>query len=144
MSAWILCIAASAIDGDGLRCALRGGKVEEVRLLAIDAPDYSGSRPCREGRAHFVCDDRRAEASKASLRSALKLGPVRVMGVGRDRYGRLLARATAGGRDLSCWQLARGQARYVARWDDPEQGVAATRPGARVGRVAATCPAHAR
>lgn len=127
MGAWILCIAAVAIDGDSLRCRNLG----EVRLLAIDSPDRRSSAPCRRGFGDHVCDDRAASAAKASLRLGLALGPVTVMGVKRDRYGRLVARARAGKTDLSCWQLERGAARYIVRYDDG-------------GRIRSACPALAR
>jgi len=35
-----------------------------------------------------------------------------------DRYGRSVAMAWAASVNLSCWQLRRGHAAYVARWDD--------------------------
>jgi micrococcal nuclease len=110
----LLCIAAVAIDGDSIRCRNLG----EIRLLAIDAPDRTSSRPCRERFGDHRCDDAGAKAAKASLRAGLKLGPVMVEEVTRDRYGRLVARASAGETNLSCWQLKRRQARYIARYDN--------------------------
>lgn len=110
----LLCIAAVVIDGDSLRCRNLG----EIRLLAIDAPDRTSSRPCREHFGDHRCDDAGAKAAKVSLREAMALGPVRVEPVTRDRYGRTVALVTAGGHDLSCWQLARGQARYIVRYDN--------------------------
>lgn len=38
--------------------------------------------------------------------------------VGRDRYGRSLVTARAGGIDLSCAQIRAGHAIYVKRWDN--------------------------
>jgi len=127
MPAMIVCEAPAVIDGDGVRCRGLG----EVRLLGIDAPDRRSARPCRGQYGNHVCDDRAAAASKASLRAGLRLGPVRLQPVKRDRYGRLIATASAGGTDLSCWQLRQGSARYIVRYDDGR-------------RVARTCPAQAR
>lgn len=110
----LLCIAAAVIDGDSIRCRNLG----QVRLLGIDAPDHTDSRPCREHFGDHRCDDAGARSAKASLREALKLGPVRVEAVTRDRYGRMVALASAGGRDLSCWQIEHRQARYMAKYDN--------------------------
>jgi micrococcal nuclease len=110
----LACLAAVALDGDSIRCSNLG----QVRLLAIDAADYRNSRPCKGGFGDHVCDDDAARAAKASLKRALAVGPVRVEPVTRDRYGRMVALASAGGRDLSCWQLAAGHARYIARYDN--------------------------
>jgi micrococcal nuclease len=120
----LTCLAAVAIDGDSIRCS----NIGQVRLLAIDTAEYSQSRPCRGGYGDHVCDDAMAKAGKESLRAALRLGPVRVEPVTRDRYGRTVALVTVGGRDLSCWQLQRGVARYIVKYDNG-------------GRVAARCPA---
>lgn len=117
----LICIAAFAIDGDSLRCRNLG----EIRLLAIDSPDRTSSRPCLGHFGDHVCDDAGAKAAKVSLRAGLALGPVRVTPVTRDRYGRMVALASAGGTDLSCWQLRRGAARYLVKYDN----------GGRVARI---------
>jgi endonuclease YncB( thermonuclease family) len=52
----IACIAAVAIDGDGIR----GRNIGEVRLLGIDAPDRTSSRPCRQRFGNHVCNDAKA------------------------------------------------------------------------------------
>jgi micrococcal nuclease len=110
----LTCIAAYAIDGDSMRCRNLG----EIRLLAIDAPDRTSSRPCKEHFGDHVCDDAGAKTAKVSLRQALLMGPVTVEPVGRDRYGRMLALVKAGGADLSCYQLHAGVARYIVRYDN--------------------------
>lgn len=110
----LTCIAAIALDGDSIRCRNLG----EVRLLGVDAPDRTTSRPCREGFGDHVCDNAASAAAKASLRAALKLGPVRVDPVTRDRYGRMVALVSVRGRDLGCHQLAAGHARYIVRYDN--------------------------
>lgn len=122
-----ICLAAHVVDGDTIRCRDLG----RVRLLAIDSAEREDSTPCRHAYAGRICNDRRAAQSTASLRRGMAMGPVRVQAVGRDRYGRILGIVSAGGVDLSCWQLRQRQARYVARWDTG-------------GMVARRCPGLAR
>jgi micrococcal nuclease len=123
----IVCEAPQVIDGDSIRCA----NIGQVRLLGIDAPDYRESRPCREGFGDHVCDDDGARAARESLRWALRFGSVRVQPVTRDRYRRLIATVSAGGRDLSCWQLRQRTARYIVKYDNS-------------GRIRSACPALTR
>ncbi len=106
---FLLTIAASAChasDGDTVNC--RG---QRYRLLGIDAPELHG---CPKGRR---CAPGNGVASKRSLSAMLK-GPVRLVPVKRDRYGRVVAQVYAGGRNLACAQVMRGHAVYVAKWDD--------------------------
>jgi micrococcal nuclease len=123
MLALLLCLAAVAIDGDSIRCANLG----QFRLLGIDSADYRASRPWRQHFGDHVSSDGQARAAKASLKAALQLGPVRIEPVTRDRYGRTVALASAGGAVLSCWQLRHGVARYLAAYDN----------GSRVARLCA-------
>lgn len=109
----------SASDGDTIRCG-----DERIRLLGIDAPEKAGQ--CRAGR---ICTNGDPVASAESLRVMLARGGLQIRRVGRDRYGRTLALVSAGGVDLSCYQLARGQAVYVRRWDD-RRALARTCPAA--------------
>lgn len=104
-----------AIDGDTLRC---GG--ERIRLLGIDAPEMPGH--CRRGR---VCAPGDPWASKANLSALVNGADLRAEPVTRDRYRRTVAVVWAGDVNLSCAQLAAGQATYIARWDN----------GGRVARV---------
>lgn len=131
MAVMMLCMAPQVIDGDGIRCRGPRGYVGEVRLLGIDAPDYRSSRPCRQHFGDHRCDDRGARAAKEALRQGLQLGPVQLVPVTHDRYGRLIARAIAGGEDLGCRQLRLGVARYIPKYDN----------GRRLGRA---CPAATR
>lgn len=118
----LLCIAAAAIDGDSIRCRNLG----QVRLLGIDAPDRSDSRPCREDFGDHVCDTAAATKAKAAMRAALRLGPVKIEPVGRDRYGRMLGIAYAGPTNLNCRMLQVWGVRYIPRYDNG-------------GRVARSC-----
>jgi micrococcal nuclease len=110
----LACLAAQVIDGDSIRCRNLG----QVRLLGIDAPDRTDSRPCREGFGDHVCDTAAATRAKLAMRAALKLGPVRVEVVGRDRYGRALGMVTAGPTVLNCRMLRVPGVRYIQRYDD--------------------------
>ena len=119
----LLCLAATVIDGDGIRCRNLG----EVRLLGIDAPDPTNSRPCRQRFGDHVCSDRQARVAKEAMRSALRLGPVRIEPVGRDRYGRLLGMAFAGRVNLNCRMLRISGVRYIQRYDNDRRVARACR-----------------
>ena len=101
------CPSAYIVDGDTLRCG-----PERIRLLGIDAPEM---RSCPRWR---VCVPGDGQASKRSLISALKFGPVRYQVVTMDRFGRQVAVVWAGSVNLSCWQLQRRQAIYKPKWDN--------------------------
>lgn len=101
LTALFLCLAPVAVDGDTLRC--RG--VGLVRLLSIDAPELPGH--CRPGRA---CVDGDPFASRRHLAGLVRGRRVSCRPTGRDRYGRILARCSAGGGDLSCAQVDAGHA----------------------------------
>jgi len=101
-----LLLAITVTDGDTIRMG-----DERIRLIGIDAPEIHG---CRQGR---VCVPGDGQASKRSLQ-AMMGGKISVQRVGRDRYGRTLAQVYAGGRNVACEQLRRGQAQYVAKWDN--------------------------
>lgn len=103
----IPCPAVVVVDGDSLRCG-----AERLRLSGIDAPELHG---CRRGRQ---CVEGDGQASKQSLADGLRLGPFRYQRVGRDRYGRSLVAAWAGGTNLACWQIQRGGAVMIAKWDN--------------------------
>ena len=113
----IHCTAPYVIDGDSLRC----GNVGEVRLLGIDAPDKTYSRPCVGHYGDHVCDDRAARQATWNLRQAMRLGPIRLEPVTRDRYGRMVAVAYAGSINLSCWQLRSPVVRYMPQYDNGQR-----------------------
>jgi micrococcal nuclease len=103
----IPCPSAYVVDGDSLRC----GSVR-LRLLGIDAPELHGCPPRRQ----CVADD--GQASRRSLSDAVRSGRVTYRIVTTDRYGRSVALVWAGSVNLSCWQLRRRYAAYVAKWDN--------------------------
>ena len=102
-----LAIACSAIDGDTLRCGR-----EHVWLIGIDAPEMPGH--CRRGR---VCVKGDPFKARQALAVAVRRRPLMIERLGFDRYGRTLARVTAGGVDLGCAQMRSGNAVYVRKWD---------------------------
>jgi len=109
MSLFFACLAAIAVDGDTIKCrdlppdlAGQGGR---VRIARIDAPERG-----RDG----------ADAATAALARLIDGRKVtcelvdadpRVAGFqARDRFGRPVARCSAGGVDLGRAQLAAGHA----------------------------------
>lgn len=92
------CSAPRVVDGDTLRCGDR-----RVRLAGIDAPELPGH--CRPGR-NCVSGD--PEASSANLSRLVGSSAVRCRPVDTDRYGRTVARCSAGRRDLACAQIKDG------------------------------------
>jgi micrococcal nuclease len=102
-----------AVDGDTLRVREPGGELAYVRLVGIDTPeDVKPGYPSECG-------------SKAAARSMEALAPegasvtLRYDSVAdhEDVYGRILAHAFIGGRQLELAQLRRGWA-YVYRYDE--------------------------
>ncbi|HWA17852.1 MAG TPA: thermonuclease family protein [Devosia sp.] len=91
---------ATATDGDSLR--LSG---ERVRLLGIDAPEYDQVCGDRNG-ANWRC----GEAARLLLAGELGERTTECETFGRDRYGRVLARCSAGQGDLGRTLVAAGLA----------------------------------
>lgn len=104
------CPSAYVVDGDTIHCG-----PERIRLLGIDAPEIEA---CPRWR---VCAPGDGEASKRSLITAMRLGPIRYEPVIVDRYGRQVAVVWAGSVNLSCWQLQKAQAIYKRRWDNGQR-----------------------
>jgi micrococcal nuclease len=102
-----------AVDGDTLRVELDDGDLVYVRLVGIDTPeDVKPGSPVECG----------ARAAAASMRALAPEGAqvlLRNDSVADeyDRYGRLLAHAFVGARQLEVAQLRRGWAE-VYRYDD--------------------------
>jgi endonuclease YncB( thermonuclease family) len=111
------CPSAYVVDGDSIRCGS-----ERLRLLGVDAPELHcpARRKCVAGYPN---------ASRRSLQRGIRNGPVTYRRVTRDRYGRTVAVVWSGKVNLSCWQLARSQARYRSAWDNAR-------------RIALACPSH--
>jgi endonuclease YncB( thermonuclease family) len=91
---------AIAIDGDTLTIARR-----RIRLAGIDAPE-KGQR-CGGARGEYDC----GEAATRALAALVRATSVECRAEDRDRWGRIVARCQAGGRDLGAEILRAGWAR---------------------------------
>lgn len=102
------CASAEVLDGDTFDCG-----AQRVRLAGIDAPELPGH--CRPGRD---CTPGDPYASTANLRNLIGSTKLECRQTDTDVFGRAISRCTAGERDLSCEQLAAGQAvrRYGWIW----------------------------
>ena len=99
-------------DGDSLRVRL-GGEVRSVRLACIDAPERAQSPWGQQARAQ--------------LQALLPLSAaVEVRSTTSDRYGRLVAQLSRGGRNVNQALVASGAAfvywRYIAGCDRQTYG----------------------
>jgi micrococcal nuclease len=104
---------AYAVDGDTLRVRESDGDLDYVRLVGIDTPeDVKPGYPTE-------CGSRAAAASMQRLAPEGAEVTLRYDSVAdhEDVYGRILAHAFIGGRQLELVQLRRGLA-YVYRYDD--------------------------
>lgn len=98
------------VDGDTLIVRI-GGDEERVRLLGVDTPEAA-----RDG-SPAECGADAASANLARLaRAGARARVVTDPGTGdvRDRYDRLLAFVSVGGRDLGLAQVRRGWAEVFA------------------------------
>jgi endonuclease YncB( thermonuclease family) len=101
-------------DGDTIRCG-----IERVRLVNIDAPELKGSERCSAASRRRLtgsrnpawCDSALGERSRDALAALVARGQTSIAPVGRDRYGRLLARVMVNGRDAGAYLIGQGLAR---------------------------------
>ena len=91
----------SVVDGDTVWVRpSRGAKAIEIRLQGVDAPE--------------TCQAWGRQA-KDALRQHLLRKPVKVRAIGRDTYGRHLARLARDGEDVGAWLVSNGLA-WAGRW----------------------------
>jgi micrococcal nuclease len=102
-----------AVDGDSLSCLVPPLSRVHLRLNGIDSPELPGH--CRAGRQ---CAPGDPVAAKANLARLIDGRTVHWTDLGTDRYGRTIAAARVGHRDLSCAQLIGKYAIYKPRWDN--------------------------
>lgn len=94
MESIILCFVLYAIDGDTLKLDC-DGKRENVRIAQIDAPEKK--------QPHGLL-------STAALNSICSNDYARIMPLKQDKYSRLLANVTCGGKDVANHMLRKGHA----------------------------------
>ena len=87
---WLAAQLVRVVDGDTFSLAAQG-QVVRVRLADVDAPER---------------DQPHGDVATARAAELLAAGPVAVMAVAVDRYGRTVARVRAAGDDLA-WRLVR-------------------------------------
>lgn len=95
------CVQPYVYDGDYIRCAPFG----RSRLYGIDAPEMPGA--CRPGRNCVPGDP---YDSRDNLRALVTKGDIMCRQLDTDRYGRPVLQCWNEAGDLSCQQVAAGQA----------------------------------
>lgn len=101
------CLSPTVHDGDSVRCGS-----ERIRIANIDAPEMPDSPKCRDKRrANAWCDYRLAAQSRDALADFLRRGPVKIVRLGKDPYGRTLARVSVNGVDVGDYLVLRGLAK---------------------------------
>ncbi|MBX3566956.1 MAG: thermonuclease family protein [Rhizobiaceae bacterium] len=94
-------MSGDAVVNDGDTITVAG---ERIRLRGIDAPERSQN--CAAGGSRYACGRSAEEALRAMVADA----SVTCVGSSRDRYRRLLAVCSAGGRDLNAAMVEAGWA----------------------------------
>ncbi len=110
------------VDGDTIAVRLANGRRERVRLIGIDTPERGA---CLAAQATAQAR-RLAHGKRVVLRGDATQDT-------RDRYGRLLAYAWVGGRDLGYQQVAAGLAQVYV-YDRPFQRLSSYRRAEQIGR----------
>ena len=105
LAAFFLCLSATAVDGDTLRCANVDEANGRVRLARIDTPERG------EGGYERATEALAALIAGAEVRCQLVDADPRVLGFQpRDRFGRPVARCYSAGRDLGAALIEMGHA----------------------------------
>ncbi|QQQ19813.1 thermonuclease family protein [Brevundimonas vitis] len=98
----LICATLLMSDGDSGRCITADGEQHRIRLQGIDAGEVSPFTRCRQQPGIWACSDvarRWAPAARERAR-ALAADGASCTEVDRDRYGRIVAVCTVGGRDM--------------------------------------------
>jgi len=108
MSLIFACLMAVAVDGDTLRCQNIAEANGRVRLARIDTPERGepGFGEATRALAQLI------EGQEVTC-ELVDADPRRSGFQARDRFGRPVARCSAGGRDLGETMLGR---EYAVRW----------------------------
>jgi micrococcal nuclease len=125
-------VIAYAVDGDTLRVRLASGELAYVRLVGIDTPeDVRPGTPTECGSLDAAASMRALAPEGASV--ALRRDSV---ADAEDRYGRILAHAFIGGRQLELAQLRRGWAEVYRFQGQRFDGLARFERAQRSARLA--------
>ena len=106
------------IDGDSL--SMDG---EEIRLVGIDAPEFSQN--CGAKEAEWAC----GRDAARHLGRLVENTPIRCKGTKRDRFGRLLAICLSGTDELNRIMVAQGWAVSFGRYETEETAARTQRLG---------------
>lgn len=117
-----------AVDGD----SLRNGS-GDIRLVGIDAPELS--QRCTKNGKEWAC----GRAAHERLKQLVARSDVRCSAQGRDRYGRTLARCSAGGADIGDTMVSEGLALNFMKGGYERHERDARVAGAGSGRANSTC-----
>lgn len=109
LTALVLCLTPTVVDGDTFKCA---NLSTSVRMSGLDTPEMPGH--CRVGR---VCVPGDPFAARDNLKALLASGPVKIRVLKKDLYQRNVAVAYVGPLDLSCAQIAGKFGIYKPTWD---------------------------
>jgi micrococcal nuclease len=109
VTAFLLCAAPVAVDGDTIRSCRAGSP--NMRLAGVDAPEMPGH--CHKPR---VCEPGDGAASKAALQAFISSGRFRYRVIKQDRYGRDVVQAFVGKVNVSRWLIDHGYATFKAEW----------------------------
>lgn len=100
--------SAGITDGDTIRVG-----TTRVRLLGMDAPESHQSCTRQDG-STWQCGQ---EAARR-LQGLIAGRPVNCVGTDRDRYHRLLAACSVGGKDIGAWMVSHGWAVAYRRYSE--------------------------
>lgn len=115
---------ATASDGDSLRL---GG--DRIRLIGFDAPELD--QVCwRADGSEWPC----GREARAAMRRLLEGGEISCRPEGEDKYGRVLARCSAGENDLGATMVSAGLAIATDAYGGEEAGARRERRGIWQGR----------
>ncbi len=105
-------------DGDTVTCIDTEGRLQKIRMVGIDAPEF---------------EQPHGKSALAALETKLALGRVRVDGSARDQHGRLLGTLWVDERNINREMVAEGHA-WVFGGFAPDPDLVAAETTARSGR----------
>lgn len=110
---------ARVTDGDTIRIG-----AQRIRIVGIDAPER-GQTCTHPGGEAWAC----GRVASAAMAALVSRGSVQCRPLGRDRYGRTLARCTVAGTDIGAAMVTEGLAMASGSYFGEEQAARAARRG---------------